>query len=202
MSNEDERKAWDRLQRRGLQPCQPAPGTGTRRASLCRLTAIPRLSCTPLKRARVRCVRLFRGMFAFAVWDSFQQILFYARDRLGVKTVLLLLLGRHAVRLSPPEIKAFASGTSGISGLAWTHPLPEYTGMGYTSGELMLFSGIRKLMLTHTLTFGNRAGARPTLKESTSIGMCRSGTGQFLGEYRRNGFRRHGSELRKACGCV
>src|SRR5579875_2821811 len=33
----------------------------------------------------VRCVEQFRGMFAFAIWNSRTQTLFAARDRLGIK---------------------------------------------------------------------------------------------------------------------
>src|SRR3984893_9966487 len=50
------------------------------------------------------CVRRLRGMFAFALWDTAQQKLFMARDRLGIKP--LYYLHSKETLLFGSEIKA------------------------------------------------------------------------------------------------
>ena len=95
------------------------------------------------------CVKLFRGMFAFAIWDHEKRRLFCARDRLGKKPLYYYWDGRTFVFAS--EIKAILE-----------HPatpvrfeeslLAEYLAFGYISEERTMFYRIRKLMPGHHLT--------------------------------------------------
>ncbi len=50
------------------------------------------------------CVKRFRGMFAFAVWDSNKKQLFIARDRLGKKP-LFYAVTAHGQFLFASELK-------------------------------------------------------------------------------------------------
>lgn len=101
-----------------------------------------------------RCVESFRGMFAFAIWDSRRQTLFCARDRLGIKPLYYYWDGTLFAFAS--EIKALLEHP-GIPARLDSAQLPEYLAFGYTSGEQTMFEGIRKLMPGHTLTLETRA---------------------------------------------
>jgi asparagine synthase (glutamine-hydrolysing) len=95
------------------------------------------------------CVKLFRGMFAFAIWDQPRRRLFCARDRLGIKPFYYFWNGRLFVFGS--EIKALLEHPA-ISPAFEDTLLAEYLAFGYVSEERTLFSGIRRLMPGHTLT--------------------------------------------------
>jgi asparagine synthase (glutamine-hydrolysing) len=103
------------------------------------------------------CVERFRGMFAFALWDSRNRRLFCARDRLGIKPFYYYWDGR---------LFAFASEMKAL----WEHPaispaldeaaLPEYLAFGHLNSEATMFRGVRKLMPGHWLTL-DLSGAAP-----------------------------------------
>jgi asparagine synthase (glutamine-hydrolysing) len=103
------------------------------------------------------CVKRFRGMFAFAIWDAQKRTLFCARDRLGIKPLYYFWDGRTFAFAS--EIKALLEHPA-ISASFEERVLPEYLGFGYVSGESTFFRGIRKLMPGHHLRL-SLADARP-----------------------------------------
>src|SRR5580704_14989271 len=94
------------------------------------------------------CLDLFRGMFAFAIWDSRRRRLFCARDRLGIKPFYYYWDGRLFAFAS--EIKALLAHPA-VSAALEEPALPEYLASGYLTGERTLFQNIRKLMPGHWL---------------------------------------------------
>lgn len=101
------------------------------------------------------CVKQFRGMFAFAIWDAERRRLFCARDRLGIKPLYYYANDRFFAFAS--EIKSLLAHPE-IQPSFEESLLPEYLTFGYTSGDATLFRGIRKLMPGHTLTLDAASG--------------------------------------------
>jgi asparagine synthase (glutamine-hydrolysing) len=102
-------------------------------------------------------VDLFRGMFAYAIWDREQRRLFAVRDRLGIKPFYYYWDGRTFVFAS--EIKALLMHPA-IHAELEEEVLPEYLAFGYVSEERTLFRGIRKLMPGYHLTL-DLNGSKP-----------------------------------------
>lgn len=100
------------------------------------------------------CVRHFRGMFAFAIWDARHDRLFIARDPFGKKP---LFLCEHAGGLLfASEIKALLA-FPGIAAQADEAAIWDYFAYRYVPGPATLFQGIRKLAPGSTLTWENGA---------------------------------------------
>ncbi len=104
------------------------------------------------------CVHRFRGMFAFAIWDTPRRRLLLARDRLGVKPLYWAIApvsaahGRGERLLFGSEIKAILE-----SGLIAARPnhgvLSELLATRSTAGTETLFEGIHKLLPGHRLVY-------------------------------------------------
>src|SRR5262249_38062072 len=95
------------------------------------------------------CMREFRGMFAFAVWDRRQKRLLLVRDRLGIKPVYYY---------AGPDFFVFASEIKSIL----QHPrvprevdseaLDMYLTLRYVPGPRTMFKHILKLQPAHWMT--------------------------------------------------
>jgi asparagine synthase (glutamine-hydrolysing) len=97
------------------------------------------------------CVKHFRGMFAFALWDRNQETLFLARDRLGVKPLHYALL-EDGMLLFGSELKsllAHGAMQREIDPLA----VEEYFALGYVAEPRTVFRQALKLPAAHTLTW-------------------------------------------------
>ena len=105
------------------------------------------------------CLSRLNGMFAFALYDRRQRLLFMARDRAGEK----------------PLFYARANGTlrfaSELKGLMADPALPRridpqaldcYLAIGFVPGERCMLQGVKKLPPAHALVFNLESGrSRP-----------------------------------------
>ena len=103
------------------------------------------------------CVERFRGMFAFALWDSNSETLFLARDRLGVKPLYYAMLpDGHIVFGS--ELKSVVRHPA-VSREIDPCAVEEYFSLGYAAEPRTIFKSVAKLSPGHTLTL--RRGSPP-----------------------------------------
>ena len=90
----------------------------------------------------VDCVRRFRGMFAFALWDASRQHLFLARDPFGKKP--LFVVQQKGLLLFGSEIEALLR-FPGIDRAIDSDALPHYLLNRYVPGPATFFRAVRKL---------------------------------------------------------
>ncbi|MDO8450859.1 MAG: amidotransferase 1, exosortase A system-associated [Rhodoferax sp.] len=96
------------------------------------------------------CVKRFRGMFAFALWDRNQQTFFMARDRMGVKPMYYAILDDGTLLFGSELKSILAHGglRRDIDPLA----VEEYFALGYVAEPRTIFKQARKLSPAHSLT--------------------------------------------------
>jgi asparagine synthase (glutamine-hydrolysing) len=108
------------------------------------------------------CVKRFRGMFAFALWDRNRETLFLARDRLGVKPLYYAVLDDGTLLFGSELKSLLAHGgmKRDIDPLA----VEEYFALGYVAEPRCIFRQARKLPPAHTLCV-RRGAALPPPRE-------------------------------------
>jgi len=94
------------------------------------------------------CVRQFRGMFAFALWDEGNRLLFLARDRVGKKPLYYTLAdGRF---LAASELQALLQ-YPGVRREIDATALDDYLTYGYIPAPKTIFRDVYKLPPAHWL---------------------------------------------------
>jgi asparagine synthase (glutamine-hydrolysing) len=88
------------------------------------------------------CVEKLRGMFAFAIWDDHQKVLFLARDRVGIKP-LYYWLGKNCL-IFASEIKAILADPE-VKSEVDPAMIDRFLTFYYLPGEETLFRNIHKL---------------------------------------------------------
>lgn len=88
------------------------------------------------------CVEKLRGMFAFAIWDGRQKILFLARDRVGIKPLYYWLSDKSLIFGS--EIKAILADPETTPEIV-PAMIDRFLTFYYVPGEETLFRNVRKL---------------------------------------------------------
>ena len=94
------------------------------------------------------CVHRLNGMFAFAIWDRRERILFAARDRLGIKPFYYTFQDNTFVFAS--EIKALFQ-TEVLRPELNRDGLADYLTFQFCLGDKTLFRNVHKLLPGHTL---------------------------------------------------
>ena len=108
------------------------------------------------------CVKRFRGMFAFALWDRNRQTFFMARDRLGVKPMYYAVLDDGTL-LFGSELKSLLAH-GGLRRDIEPQAVEEYFALGYVPEPRTIFKQAHKLPPAHTLTI-RRGQAVPQPRE-------------------------------------
>lgn len=97
-----------------------------------------------------KCLAMFRGMFAFALWDATSKELFVARDRLGVKPLYYIV--RDGAFFFASEIKAFKE--AGLIGNELDYGAVNlYFTFRFTPGGQTVLKEVKKLEPGHFLVW-------------------------------------------------
>jgi len=116
-----------------------------------------------------RCVERLHGMFAFAIWNSQNQSLFLARDRLGIKPLYYSQTQKH-IRFASNVQALLAAGDvdTSIDPVALHH---QFSLHAVVPAPRTLLNGIRKLPPGHTMTVQPDGSA--TTKSYWELRSCR-----------------------------
>jgi asparagine synthase (glutamine-hydrolysing) len=98
-----------------------------------------------------KCIELFNGMFAFCIYDMKKQILFLARDRIGVKPLYYYHDQKSGRFVFSSEIKAILEHD--VARELNREALADYMAFQNILDDKTLFEGIRLLQPAHSIVY-------------------------------------------------
>lgn len=108
-----------------------------------------------------KCLARLNGMFAFAIWDRVDKVLFMARDRIGKKPLYYYHGGADRIAFAS-EIKAILK-LQGIRRDVEPTAIADYLKYLYIPAPKTIFKGIHKLLPGHYMEI--RIGSEPKISE-------------------------------------
>lgn len=96
----------------------------------------------------IDCLRHLNGMYAFAIWDSRQNRLFLARDRIGIKPLYYYQDAERLIFAS--EIKALLADPT-VPRQLNPQGLANFLAFGHAVAPVTMYQGIQKLLPGHYL---------------------------------------------------
>ena len=121
------------------------------------------------------CVKRFRGMFAFALWDKNTETLFLARDRMGKKPLYYAPLNDGRV-LFGSELKALTACPD-LPREIDTHAVEDYFAYGYVPEPRSIYRSAFKLPAAHRIVW--RRGEAMRLDSYWDLDMNEDGPADF-----------------------
>ncbi len=114
------------------------------------------------------CVERFRGMFAFALWDRKREILFLARDRMGIKPLYYSRL-KNGTFIFGSELKSLKMHPD-LSRQIDPTAVEEYFAFGYIPEPKSIYRDVYKLPPGHRLLI-RRGDARICPQQYWDVGF-------------------------------
>lgn len=128
------------------------------------------------------CVKRFRGIFAFAVWDTKRRELFIARDQSGIKPLYYTRSGTQFIFSS--EIKAILEHE--VPRKLHVEAFKKYLRVVYVPGPHTMFEGIHKFPPAHYGVVKNGTLALTAYFDIAHTPRRSASYASFRGEVRRN----------------
>jgi asparagine synthase (glutamine-hydrolysing) len=103
----------------------------------------------------IKCVDKFNGMFAFVLWDKSAQVLFAARDRLGIKPLHWALTKNNQLVISS-ELKAIKRHCD-VDFAINEQALEDFLTLGYVIEPKSIYKNIHKIPAGHYILINKQA---------------------------------------------